>query len=543
VPTRLAIVALAALSVTALSAASGELPPGEVLYNGIRLPTPWPPRVAELPAEPAPVPYLVSPPAVIPIDVGRQLFVDDFLIESTTLKRTFHSAEYYKENPVLRPDKPWEQTGRDPCAMVFSDGAWYDPQDRLFKMWYMGGYVASTCYATSRDGVRWEKPALDVKPGTNVVMTGWRDSSTVWLDLDEKDPARRYKMFRVGTDAGWRVLVYFSADGIHWGEPAGRSPPTGDRTTVFWNPFRKVWVYGLRANSKLGRSRQYVESPDALAGANWKPGEPVWWTAADRLDKPRDDLKTQPQLYNLDAAAYESLMVGLFAIWRGQPADRPKPNEVLIGFSRDGFHWDRTNRRPFIPVSENKGDWNWGNVQSCGGGCLVVGDTLYFYVSGRRGVAGTSSSGECATGLATLRRDGFASMDAAGSAGTLTTRPVRFTGRHLFVNVAAGGGELRAEALDESGREVEPFTAANCQPLRGDATRAAVRWTGAEDLAPLAGKPVRFRFLLTAGRLYSFWVSPEKAGASRGYVAGGGPGFTGPTDTVGEAALKTPGGP
>jgi len=44
--------------------------------------------------------------------------------------------------------------------------------------------------------------------------------------------------------------------------------------------------------------------------------------------------------------------------------------------------------------------------------------------AGKDGVPGTSSSGECATGLATLRRDGFASMDAAGSAGKLTTRPV-----------------------------------------------------------------------------------------------------------------------
>jgi hypothetical protein len=24
-------------------------------------------------------------------------------------------------------------------AMVFSAGVWYDPKDRLFKMWYMGG--------------------------------------------------------------------------------------------------------------------------------------------------------------------------------------------------------------------------------------------------------------------------------------------------------------------------------------------------------------------------------------------------------------------
>jgi hypothetical protein len=33
--------------------------------------------------------------------------------------------------------------------------------------------------------------------------------------------------------------------------------------------------------------------------------------------------------------------------------------------------------------------------------------------------------------------------------------------------------------------------------------------------------------------LYSFWVSPDRSGASYGYVAAGGRGFTGSRDTVG----------
>ena len=140
----------------------------------------------------------ISPPAVIPIDVGRQIWVDDFLIAETTLKRTFHQATYHPASPVLKPDRPWESADKDnPVAMVFSDGVWYDPKDGLFKLWYMAGQSESTAYATSRDGIAWEKPALDVKAGTNIVHRGSRDSSTVWLDHEEKDPARRFKMFRV----------------------------------------------------------------------------------------------------------------------------------------------------------------------------------------------------------------------------------------------------------------------------------------------------------------------------------------------------------
>jgi hypothetical protein len=250
------------------------------------------------------------------------------------------------------------------------------------------------------------------------------------------------------------------------------------------------------------------------------------------------------ELYNLDCVAYESVLLGLFTIFRGERTDREKPNDVCVGFSRDGFHFDRGNRRPFLEVDEHVGSWNWGNVQSAGGCCLVVGDRLYFYVSGRKGVPGTSDPGVCSTGLATLRRDGFASMDHTGNAapvqrvdqanapGTLTTRPLRFTGKYLFVNVEldATAAELRVELLDRNGAPIAPFSSASCHPVRTGSTRTRVTWEQRADLAAVSGEVVRFRFHLTHGRLYAFWVSASPDGPSGGYVAAGGPAFRGTVD-------------
>lgn len=529
-----------------LSGAGG----GTTLYNGIRLADPWPPRRRSLPALPLTPPYLVDPPAVIPIDVGRQLFVDDFLIDRTSLVRTFHRAEYHPASPILTPTTKWEthdpyadrtKTHPNPAAMPFSDGVFYDPKDLVFKMWYMGGYDVHTCYATSTDGIHWDRPALDVTPGTNVVMSVNRDSSTVWIDQAEKNPARRFKM------AFWNdyyLEQFVSPDGIHWTK-TGNSGHTGDRTTFFYNPFRGVWVFSLRSGKESPtRYRKYYETPDFVGGTKWRDEEPVVWVGADRDDPKRSDYKVPTELYNLDCVAYESVMLGLFTIFRGERTDREKPNDICVGYSRDGFHWARPDRAVFIGVSEKYGDWNWGNVQSAGGCCLVVGDKLYFYVSGRHGLQGTQLPDVCSTGLATLRRDGFVSMDHPGAArverlspslepGTLITRPVRFSGKHLFVNLAAPAGELRVDVLDESGTPIAPFTRAACVPVRGDSTSARVVWTGASDLAMLANRPVRFRFQVTKGALYAFWVSADATGASRGYVAAGGPGFTGPTDTIG----------
>jgi len=158
-------------------------------------------------------------------------------------------------------------------------------------------------------------------------------------------------------------------------------------------------------------------------------------------------------------------------------------------------------------------------VQSVGGVCLVVGDRLYFYASGRTGRRNT-------VGLAFLRRDGFASMDAGPEEGKLTTRPVRFSGKHLFVNVDDPRGELRVEVLNQAGEIVAPFSSGACVPVTRDQTSQIVRWKDVKDLSSLVNQPVRFRFHLKNGRLYAFWVSPEPSGPSRGYVAAGGPGFT-----------------
>ena len=523
---------------------------GEVLYNGIALGQPWPPRLRFLNERPIRPPYLVDPPSVIPIDVGRQLFVDDFLIQDTTLTRASHRPTYHSASPVLRPDQPWEQRDDvadrtqakpNPAAMVFSDGVFFDPRDRLFKIWYMGGYGRATCHAISDNGINWRKPAFDVEAGTNVVDQRNRDSGTVWLDQFERDERHRYKM------SLWRdhaLVLLTSPDGVHWRD-IGQTGRTGDRSTFFYNPFRGVWGFSLRADQGVApislRYRQYWESPTFAGSGNWAAYAPVSWIKADSADYALEQFNVRPELYNLDCVAYESVMLGLFAIWRGESGDREKINEVTVGFSRDGFHWERPDRRPFLPVGERQGQWNFANVQSAGGGCLIVGDSLYFYASGRQGVPGSNAPGICSTGLATLRRDGFASMDwlpddrsvirrrTSGASGFLTTRPIRFSGAHLFVNADLGEGELRVEVLDETGRVVEPFSLPNCRPVTGDGTKLRVEWASAA-LGTLAGRTLRFRFSLTHGRFYAFWVSPWLTGESRGYPAAGGPEFRGPID-------------
>jgi hypothetical protein len=505
---------------------SGSLgcgPAEPLLYNGIRLPRPWPPDHPFSSALQMP-PYLHQPPEVIPIDVGRQLFVDDFLIAHTNLRRVFHQTTYLSERPVLQPDRPWEGAGLPTaCAMPYSDAVIYDQHDRLFKCWYMASLAGrQSCLAISEDGLTWTKPDWGVVPGTNVVLpfhpVHGRDSQTVL-----RDPHDATWMFKMQSSGSGRTYspqwLYGSRDGVRW-ERLGETAPAGDRTTMFFNPFRNVWVYSIRAGGEIDgppRHRLYHESARFVPDT-WTP---VFWTAADAGDPAETWVNGRPpQLYNLDCVAYESVLLGLFTIFRGDVNDRPKLNDVVWGMSRDGFHWWRPDRRPFIGLGQ-LGTWNAGNVQSVGGCCLVIGDRLRFYVSGRQGIAGTGDHGVCATGVAVLRRDGFASMDADDTPGTLTTRPIRFAGRYLFVNAAVPRGEVRVEVLDANDRVLAPFSRNTCVPASGDSTRHRVRWHQADNLASMARKTVRLRFTLVRGSLFSFWVSDSPAGPSGGYPGGG----------------------
>lgn len=515
-----------------------------LLYNGIRLPEQWPPvRSASSDLEKGMSPfYLSAKPSVINISVGRQLFVDNFLIESTGLTRTYYYPEYYSGNPILTPDKDWEKTGTQGAAFAapFSDGVWYDESEQKFKMWYMAGggsYATSgagvTCYAESTDGIVWTKPILSVVSGTNIVDSkSERDASVVWLDKQETNASKRYKMFLVAREAGkWRYHYKTSTDGKVW-RSATKSEPIADRSTVYKNPFRNVWVYSMRHNvrvnaSKLVRARDYNENADPEAGT--KKAEALlsafWfgpWANEQRHSVYSD---IDPAIYNQDATPYESIMLGFFSVWQGPENDVCasdnviKRNQVMVGYSRDGYSWFREDMNPFHAVNaDSPGAWNHGNLQSVAGAPLIVGDKLYFYLSGRR-LNGTQEI--TTTGLAMLRRDGFASMKGTGE---LQTPLLKFDGSHFFVN-ANVTGEMKVELLDSENKVIKGFSKDDCKPFKGDIVKAKIEWTGNASLASLKDKQIKVKFYMDNGEIFAFWISPSASGESMGYTAGGGPGL------------------
>lgn len=514
-----------------------------VLYNGIVLPNEWPPRTGDpYSSQPMVTPYLDNPPSVIPIDVGRQLFVDDFLVKETNLRRVFHQAEKYEGNPVI------DQAG------FRQGGVFYDFDKRQFVASYRrepaGGVQNPLTFASSNNLIDWQEISSPFAPiaspnafwlhfDSNTLETAW-----YMMGVDRVEPRPSDDPNVPFINALWENTMHKSSDGQTWynGVPLGRS---NDYSSFFYNPFREVWVMSVKHNvprvgRTLYRSRYYAERNSIESSGSFH--DAVFWINADVQDEPHPEVGDEAQLYSLHGVAYESLILGSFQIHLGPTneiaSERgvPKYNEIKLGFSRDGFHWDRPDRTSFIKGTYNEGDWDRAFINIPQGGVLVVGDKLWFPYNAYSGIAPNGSEGMyngAGIGLATLRRDGFASMEAESATGTLLTRPLTFSGKHLFVNVDCPGGELRVEVLNEDGEVIEGLNAEACESVRTDATLHKVSWASVEDLSGLEEQPVQFRFHLTNGKLYSFWVSPDENGASYGYLGAGGSGHESIVDSKG----------
>lgn len=174
--------------------------------------------------------------AVVP-PRAKYLLLDNRLITGTDNARvTLGTVKKHPANPLFGQESPWETDISHMYPNVV-----YDRQEHIYKIWYYtrildwkrdvapgslapkleGQGNCATLHATSKDGIRWEKPRLDVyrykgEP-TNIVF--WRDHGTgVFKDPRDPNPERRYKMFCTGRAPGGRVHVAFSPDGIQWTE-------------------------------------------------------------------------------------------------------------------------------------------------------------------------------------------------------------------------------------------------------------------------------------------------------------------------------------
>ena len=84
-----------------------------------------------------------------------------------------------------------------------------------------------------------------------------------------------------------------------------------------------------------------------------------------------------------------------------------------------------------------------------------------------------------AFGLATMRLDGFVSVEAEGfMEGVLVTRPHHWHAKEVRVNVHSLHGGLKVQLQDEMGHAFAGFGDEDCTSICADAINEVVKWRG-----------------------------------------------------------------
>ncbi len=479
------------------------------------------------------------------IGTRLELFVEDGLIE-----KLGGGASLRVHNPVMREisfqtNKPWEGNMCGGYKTYFKDGD-------VFRMYYQGWHLEiqqgepgtkpkkteralKYCYAESRDGVTWERPALglyevDGSRENNIVFMGIGELKkglhgfAPFLDSRPNCPAdEKYKALGASDNfPNCKMYALKSADGFKWElmqeEAVITKGKFDSQNLAFWDESRGEYRAYVRDIAQNWRVITTCVSKDFL---NWTEPQPLAYTGTGEL---REQLYTNqvlpyyraPHLFVGFPARYVERKWNT-AVERLPEAEHRKHRASLMErygaavtdtqfmASRDGNTFKRHDETFIKPGLRTQGSWTYGDCYQ-GWGLLetksdVPGapDELSIYtIEGYWRGAGNFIRRH------TVRVDGFVSLHAGRGGGELVTKPIVFSGERLVVNIAtSAAGGCAVEVQTPDGVPIEGFKESDCVEVLGDSLALEVTWAGGS-VSKLAGQPVRLRFVVKDADLYSY---------------------------------------
>ena len=492
------------------------------------------------------------------IDLGsrKHVFIDDALI-----------AEKHGIDFVVNPPKRLQQIADE----VRGHLSVVEDETGLIRLYYLGP-EDSLAVMTSRDGQHWEKP--DVGHGvnyglTNVVCTKSVGKGAVFIDPNAP-PESRYKYVSGVNRRG--IYLFTSRDGF-WFEPHETAVlpfSSGSQSAAYYDDQRQLYVFHHRSDYGMtpggATSRRFVLSEVKNLFEPW-PFEHVteertqevgahlriqsakldpWFLDNGPLapngfgiDLPTvigpDESIDSPgtDIYVTDALKYPwapDTYVAFPAVYFHYDKDGPETRRILgtpdrergagvvetqLAVSRDGLVWNRYPRPAYVPIGGDGS--NSQHMLFMTDGIVRRGNELWQFVGGHGG-SGTAyhspfnkTDKPAPLYLYIQRLDGFVAAEAAYSGGEMTTKPLRFNGNRLRLNIDTGAaGYAQVGFLDESGKPIPGFSVDDCIYINGDFIASPVEWLHkGVDLSALEGKTVQVVFRMRGTKLFAMHFTKE----------------------------------
>ena len=384
--------------------------------------------------------------------------------------------------PVLRPDRAWEEWGiggvqygvaggRWPVADVVrrdyeggvADGGGAEAGLRGIRGWVALGKASAGPSGISRQsGQQYRRAvgrAAKYAGGDCVTRRAGgqpRNATSCGPKFQPTDEERAQ-----GVEPG--LWAMHSADGLHWQYyPDQPNPPRtmcDTQNMFFWDDRLELYVgyTRVRETQHLSEAAEgkgsyrcvgRITSPDFR---HWSAQEIVFEADEEDLQIPvpfqRDDPRPNIDFYTSCATKYDAAQDAYFmlpaAYYHWGEDDFPATMDVQLLSSRDGISWQRQGeRRAFL-----RQGWDSGLLSGmlfANPWFIPVGDELWLYYNGtaRRHGGREDQQQARASGIfrASLRLDGFVAAEAGYGGGTFTTPLLQFAGERLVLNFDGGAG-------------------------------------------------------------------------------------------------------
>ena len=458
-----------------------------------------------------------TPREPIPIQSTRQLFIDDLLIDQLD-NLHLKQHEPTRRNTVLILDKPWEGN-TSWCPIILKT-------DDKYQMWYRaqgpqakpGDYGHTfTAYAESQDGIAWHRPNLGLfefegSKDNNVCIDNPNTKNvSVFIDARPGVPdTERYKAVGRWTHGSpSRIYGLVSPDGIHWQDAhdgplivASEEDPHFDSPlSAFWDAPNSRYVLYIRGHHPDGqepriRAIRRTTSEDFI---HWEPWQYITIDGKTRYPH---------HLYTNAGHPYEHAPIYTMFPKRFLPDRTPEGwghdglSDILFLASRDGLNYTQPCPEAYLRPGLDPNNWHERSI-FIGPRVLTTGpgELSFYSVQNYR-------TDHNHIRRFTLRQDGFTSLHATATPGTLTTHPFTFEGNRLQINFStSAAGSIRMALLDASGTSMPGFSVT--PPTYGDRINHTVHWNGNPDVGSLSGHPTRLQCELQEADLYSFRFSTE----------------------------------
>ena len=470
----------------------------------------------------------------------KQLFIDDFIIErSINISKSLHSPE--SKGTVLTADENFQQVG----VQTRNSPQW-NSEKEIWEWFYWAYYDTTTDarkdhYATSQDGIHWDKPDLglyEFNGAKNIPFdlpgdpTAYGDYMYhILRDEGEKNPSKRYKGFFGAKDR----KIGFSPDGLKWEFPDIPKIPSYDESHLTFDEQSKQFIASVKLHTEWGRSVYLSTSKDFM---EWS--DPKLIFHADEIDNQNrikriqfsvdhpeylappviEDRGYTAQVYQMAIMPYQGIYIGFPLMFN--PAGPSGNNftglnQTELTVSRDLYKWERVANRELFLGIEKLDAKNFGYGQILPTSRPIIKDDgeiwIYYNAFRFRGLPELFSQSfqkfietnqRSAICLATLRPDGFVSLDAKNQ-GVVITKPIKIDKHNsIHINIDSTNGYLAAEILDPISMDPLPgYTFKNCEKISEDSTDKKINWNTNDKIN---NDIVRLKFILEKSSLYSFWT-------------------------------------